>query len=126
MTAVPQSLNAVRCIVIPEDSRDAICEAYLSMSDGGLASLTLVVEGEPEEIPIYQRRDVVAFVNEAGMRSELPRNLRATRVLGRSLPPGHYVAGVLVLCGQRADMGIAELPSGVTIEAITHLAETGE
>lgn len=123
MSTAPESLNAVRAILIPEDSRDPIIEVHLSMLDGGLASLMRALDGEPEEVPVYQRRDVVAFVNEAGMRSELPRNLRATRLLSRSLPPGHYVAGAAVLCGQRADLGIADLPSGVTLIAITHLAE---
>jgi hypothetical protein len=116
---VPDSLNAVRAIVIPEDSRDPIYEVFLSMSDGGLKALTGLVEGIPEEIPVYQRRDVVAFVNDDG---DGPRNLRATRLLDRSLSPGRYVAGHLVLVGQRGDLGLASLPSGVTLDAITSLS----
>jgi hypothetical protein len=123
--AAPQSLDTVRAIVIPEDSRDPILEVSISMVDGGLASLWDALEGEPEEIPVYQRRDVVAFVNEAGRRNELPRNLRATRLLDRSLPPGQYIAGLAVLCGQRRDLGLADLPAAVTVEQIIAATKEG-
>lgn len=103
-------------IVIPSDSRDLLAGYSLEMKDGGNSSLWAVLEGEPEELAVPGRDDLVAFVNEAAARSDAPRNNRATKLLAGSLPPGGWVAGLCVLAGQQPDGGLTSLPAAVTPE----------
>lgn len=116
---MPESLGSVRAILIPDDGRDPIVEVKLAMTDGGFDALTRAVEGEPEDIDLRGRdNDTVAFRNEAGMRSGLPRNNRATRLLSLSLLQGEWVGGPLVLVGQNPDLGLADLPADITVAQV--------
>lgn len=105
-------------IYIPDDSRDELSLVYIDLADGGYHALQTYMEGEPEEVELPGRRDVVAFVNEAAMRSGLPRNLRATLLLTNSLPAGGHVAGPCLLVGQQADEGVMALPASVSLRSV--------
>lgn len=110
----PDSLGTARCIVIPEDSRDAIYEVQLPMTDGGLAALWRLVDGEPDEVTL-RRRDVVVFRAESALRDLRSRNNRATRLMHQRLPAGEHIAGPLVICGQQPDTGLVDLPAEITV-----------
>lgn len=110
----PDSLGTARAIVIPEDSRDAIYEVQLPMTDGGLAALWRLVDGEPDEVTL-RRRDVVVFRAESALRDLRSRNNRATRLMHQRLPAGEHIAGPLVICGQQRDTGLVDLPAEITV-----------
>jgi hypothetical protein len=65
----------------------------------GLDDLRRLVEGHIEALPMRGREDANAYVNEAGLLAGLPRNARATLLLG------FRIAGPAVLCGFDATTG---------------------
>lgn len=110
-------------IVIPSDTRDPLAGYALDMSDGGNASLWAVLEGEPEEVAVPGRDDLVAFINESAAREGAPRNNRATALLHGELPSGAWVAGLCVIAGQLPDTGLTTLPADLTIEGLSAVLE---
>jgi hypothetical protein len=105
-------------ILIPDHSHDPMIVVGIDRIDGGLTAITEHLEGEPEELDYPGRRDVIAFVREDGNRSNLPWNLRATRILRTTMHPGQHVQGPCVIAGQTPDGGIGELPIDVTVHAL--------
>jgi Domain of unknown function (DUF3846) len=65
----------------------------------GLDDLRRLVEGHIEALPMWDREDANAYVNEDGLLAGLPRNARATLLLG------FPIAGSAVLCGFDAATG---------------------
>ena len=65
----------------------------------GLNDLRRLVEGHIEALPMRDREDANAYVNEDGLLAGLPRNARATLLLG------FQIAGPAVLCGFDAYTG---------------------
>jgi hypothetical protein len=113
-------LQPCRVIVIPDHGGIEVYEVQLPRGDGGFGGLWQLMEGEPEEVAFPGRRDVIAFRREDGMRSDLPRNNRATRLLQTTLQVGEWIAGDLVLCGQDpATEQIIDLPAEMTADTIT-------
>lgn len=67
--------------------------------DGGLGDLRQLVEGHIEALPVRGREDATAYVNEEGSLQGLPRNARATQLLG------FRIQGPVLLCGFDAATG---------------------
>jgi hypothetical protein len=65
----------------------------------GLGDLQRLVEGHIEALPVHDREDATAYVNEEGSLEGLPGNARATQLLGIQ------IAGPVVLCGFDATTG---------------------
>jgi hypothetical protein len=107
-----------RCIVVPEHGGDPVWEVMIKLSDGGFAHIWQLLADEPEEVAYKGRPDIVAFRSESGMRSGWPRNNRGSRLMHASLPVGEWIAGPLVLCGQKPDGGVTDLPAEITISII--------
>lgn len=63
------------------------------VEQNGLDDLRRLAEGHIEALPMRDREDANAYVNEAGLVAGLPRNTRATLLLG------FRIAGPAVLCG---------------------------
>lgn len=117
----PRDQDPVLGVLIPDHSHDPIVVVGLDRLDGGWHAVCEHLEGEPEEYAYPGRRDVVAFVREDAARSDLPLNLRATRILRDALPAGRLVQGPCLIVGQEASDGlgrIVELPEDVTAEAL--------
>lgn len=113
----PAAREPVAAIYIPDDGRDAISLVYVNLDDGGLAALDVYLDGgEPEEVNLVP--SWVAFVREDGMRTGLPQNVRATRLLAKGLGVGHWVGGPALLCGQLDDGGLGPLPDGLNLASI--------
>lgn len=111
--------DPVFAILIHEDGIYPVDRVTIEMFDGGYASLTEHLEGEPDELgwPSH-RTDVVAFVREDAARTDQPRNNRATRLLQALLPVGGWVSGPALVCGQNDDGGLGELPADITVQLI--------
>lgn len=60
---------------------------------GRLADLRRLIEGHVEALPVADRADATAYVNEEGWLTGLPRNARATQLLGMQ------IVGPALLCG---------------------------
>lgn len=119
---IPKTLQPARAIVIPEDGRDPIVTVMINRQDGGLHHLQAIVDGMVEAVPMRNRSDITAFINEEGKLQNLGRNVRATRLMRHSLHVGDYIAGHLVLTGEASDGGLVDLPAEVTVAVIETLA----
>lgn len=69
------------------------------VEQNGLDDLRRLVEGHIEALPMRDREDANAYVNEAGLLAGLPPNAPATVLLGLR------IAGPAVLCGFDAATG---------------------
>lgn len=117
---MPEDNEPVLAILIPEDGGLPIVHVGIDRIDGGLAAVEEHLGGESDELPWpAHRSDVVALIREDGMRSDLPRNNRATRLLERSLAVGYWIGGDCLVCGQLDDGGLGPLPADVTAELLT-------
>jgi len=83
----------VRALLIPAFG------AVEEVEQNGLDDLRRLVDGHIEALPMRGREDANAYVNEAGLLAGLPRNARATVLLGLR------IAGPAVLCGFDAATG---------------------
>jgi hypothetical protein len=83
----------VRALLIP------VFGPVEEVEQDGLDDLRRLVEGDIEALPMRDREDANAYVNENGLLAGLSRNARAALLLG------FWVAGPAVLCGFDAGTG---------------------
>jgi hypothetical protein len=111
--------DPVLALLVPDHSHDPIVVVGIDRLDGGLSAVEAHLEGEAEEHDYPGRRDVIAFVREDANRSDLPLNLRASRILSGA--HRRSIQGPCLIVGQEETDGIGrivELPDDVTPQAL--------
>jgi Domain of unknown function (DUF3846) len=101
----PQGRELMKVLLIPADLALAITTLELRADGGLLEQIQDAVGGWVEALPWPDRDDVTCYLNEEGKVQNLPRNMRATRILRRVIGDGDWIAGNLLVTGFNQDTG---------------------